>query len=378
MNRAVNRTVALAAGGSGGHVFPAEALAETLSARGYAVALITDGRGGGFGAGLAGVETHLVSAGAVAGKTGLARVKSLAALGFGAIAARRILKRLRPACVAGFGGYASVPAVWAAAGRYPTLIHEQNAVLGRANRVLSRRVDRIATAFPKIGGLAPGLEDKLRHTGMPVRPAVAAARARAYAPPEPDGALRILVLGGSQGARVFSDVVPRAVAAQPPGAQARLRIEQQCRPEDLDRVRAAYEELGVNAELKSFFDDIPERLARAHLVIARAGASTAAELTAVGRPAILVPYPYAVDNHQDANAHAMADAGAGWLTPEPSFTPETLAARLDSVLSNPSLLSAMAQGAFAAGVVDAAGRLADLIDELAAPRVHQGAGERAA
>jgi UDP-N-acetylglucosamine--N-acetylmuramyl-(pentapeptide) pyrophosphoryl-undecaprenol N-acetylglucosamine transferase len=361
---ATRATVVLAAGGTGGHVFPAQAVADALKARGYAVALVTDERGGDLHHRFPGVDVHRVKAGGIAGKSVLARIRSVVALGFGTLAARGILKRLRPACVVGFGGYASIPAVMAALGRYPTVIHEQNAVLGRANRLLAARADRIATAFAEVRALNEADRAKAVQVGMPVRPEIAAARATPFDAPGADGPLRILVLGGSQGARVFSDVIPAAVAKLDPALRARLVLMQQCRPEDLDRVGEAYAAIGATVDLAPFFDDVPERLGRTHLVIARAGASTVAEVIAVGRPAILVPYPYAVDDHQDANAHAVADSGAGWLMPEPSFTPDSLSERLTALLARPSLLEPMAQGAFAAGVTDAADKLADVVESL--------------
>lgn len=361
---AASHTVVLAAGGTGGHVFPAQALADTLSSRGYDVALVTDDRGGELQSKFPGIRVHRVKAGGIAGKSILARIASVIALGFGTLAARSILKQLKPVCVVGFGGYASVPAMMAASGKFPTIVHEQNAVLGRANRLLAGRANRIATAFASVKNLGENNETKAVQTGMPVRPEIAAARSTPFDQPMPDGVFRVLVLGGSQGARVFSDVIPAAIQKLSPALQARVSIEQQCRPEDLDRVREIYKTTNVTADLATFFDDVPARLARAHLVIARAGASTVAELIAVGRPAILVPYPYAVDNHQDANAHAIADAGAGWLMPEPAFTDQTVADRLVNLMTHPSLLIAMAQGALAVGKTDAADALADLVEDV--------------
>lgn len=364
MTQSRKQTVVLAAGGTGGHVFPAQALADVLRDRGFNVALVTDDRGGDLQHRFPGIAVHRVKAGGVAGKSLIARAGSIVALGWGTLTARGILKRVQPACVVGFGGYASIPAVMAALGRFPTVIHEQNAVLGRANRLMAGRVGRIATAFAEVRGLGDAERAKSVHVGMPVRPEIAAARAIAFDAPAADGKFRILVLGGSQGARVFSDVVPVAVAKLDPALRSRLVMTQQCRPEDLERVSAAYGELGIKTELATFFEDVPALLGDAHLVIARSGASTVAELIAVGRPAILVPYPYAVDNHQDANAHAVADAGAGWLMPEPSFTVELLAERLAALMTQPSLLEPMAHGAFAAGVTDAADKLADVAQDL--------------
>ena len=256
--------VVLAAGGSGGHVFPAEALAQELSGRGCRLAVITDRRGGAFQGSLNGVETHRVSAGAIAGKSFAARLRSGPELAIGTWQARGLLKRLQPRAVVGFGGYASVPTMLAACfGGYHTAIHEQNAVLGRANRLLAPRVDRIATSFETSEGLSGAAAAKAEHTGMPVRAAVAAIGERPYPPLTADGDVSLLVIGGSQGAQVFSDVVPEALGRLDEKLKPRLRVSQQCRPEDLDRVRRRYRDLGVDAELGTFFQDLPERLAAA-------------------------------------------------------------------------------------------------------------------
>jgi len=359
------RPIVLTTGGTGGHVFPAEALATELLGRGFALALITDRRGQGFGGALGKLPTHRISAGGVAGRRLVARLRALADLAVGFFQARLLLGRLRPAAVIGFGGYASLPAMLAAiVAGVPTALHEQNAVLGRANRLVAPRVTRIGTAFAHVAHLKPAWLGKVVRTGMPVRPAVVAVRNRAYAPPEASGIVRILVLGGSQGARVLSEVVPAALARLPAALRARLRIDQQCRPEDLDAASAVYAAAAIKAELAVFFQDVPERLAAAHLVISRSGASTVAELTAVGRPSILVPFPHAVDDHQTANARAIDEAGGGWLMPQPAFTAEALAARIESLLALPESLAKAAAGARAAGTPDAAQRLADMVGEL--------------
>jgi len=354
--------VVLAAGGTGGHVFPAEALAEELRARGCRIALITDRRGTVLGGGLSGLETHRIRAGGLVGKSFLARLRSAPELAVGTLQARRLLKRLAPDVVVGFGGYASVPTMVAASfGDFQTVIHEQNAVLGRANRLLAPRVARIATSFETLTGLPATVASKVVHTGMPIRPAIAAMRERPYAEIGETGAINLLVLGGSQGAHVFSRVVPEALRRLPGSWRRRLRIVQQCRPEDLDEVRRAYDGMDIDAELAQFFADVPERLARAHLLIGRAGASTVAELLAVGRPAILVPYPYAIDDHQSANAHAVDTAGGGWLMPEGAFAPETLTECLKSLFGLPRTLVKAATAARAASRPDATRRLADTV-----------------
>jgi UDP-N-acetylglucosamine--N-acetylmuramyl-(pentapeptide) pyrophosphoryl-undecaprenol N-acetylglucosamine transferase len=365
MNGWPDALVALAAGGTGGHVFPAQALAAELAQRGYRLVLITDRRGGAFGGSLGGIETYRIRASGVAGKRLRALLLSGPNLAVGTVQARHLLKRLKPAVVIGFGGYASVPTLLAATfGGLRTAIHEQNAILGRANRLLASKVARVATSFVVSEGLSADAAHKVTHTGMPVRPAVAAMRARPYPGLAGEGPIELLVLGGSQGARVFSTVVPEAIGHLADGLRRRLRIAQQCRPEDLEDAGRRYRELGMEADLAAFFDDVPERLARAHLVIARAGASTVAEITAVGRPAILVPYPSAVDDHQTANAHAMVEVGAGWLMPQDAFAPETLAARLTALFELPATLEKTAASARAAGRADAAARLADVVVEL--------------
>lgn len=354
--------VVLAAGGTGGHVFPAEALATALRERGFRLVLVTDRRGGAFGGALAELEVYRVRAAGMAGKSPTRRLASLTELAVGLVQAWRLIRRIAPEAAVGFGGYASLPTVLAASlARCKTIVHEQNAVLGRANRTLAPRVDRIATAFPKPARVPKGAAGKLVRTGMPVRPAFAAARSLPYPHCGADGAINLLVLGGSQGARVFSEVLPAAVGQLPTALRRRLSISQQCRPEDLDRVRVAYHELGASAELASFFTDVPERLAAAHLVIARAGASSVGEITAVGRPAILVPYPHATDDHQMANARAIEVLGGGWVMAEPTFTPAALAERLESLLAAPGTLRDAARCARAAGEPDAAKRLADLV-----------------
>jgi len=357
--------VVLAAGGSGGHVFPAEALAVQLTDRGCRLALVTDRRGDAFSESQSNVETHRVLASGVAGKSFMRRLKSAPELAIGTWQARQLLKRLKPAAVIGFGGYASVPTMLAAHfGGYSTAIHEQNAVLGRANRLLASRAGRIATSFESVDGLSPESERKVVRTGMPVRAAIGAVRDYPYPALDDRSAVDILVVGGSQGARVLSDVVPAAMARLDETLRERLHVTQQCRPEDLDRVRALYAQSRINATLDKFFADIPERLAQAHLVISRAGASAVAEITAVGRPAILVPYPHAIDNHQDRNAYAVNAAGAGWLMPEEAFDAASLAGRLDSLIGLPAILTQAAHCSKSVGHPNAAVALADMVMEM--------------
>ncbi len=354
--------ILLAAGGTGGHVFPAEALARTLIARGHEVRLATDPRGRAFGDRLPQVPVDAVRSATVA--PGLAgKLKTAALLGLGYLDARRVLRRHRPAVVVGFGGYPSAPTVLAASrAGIPVLLHEQNALLGRVNRWLAARAATIATGFALQG--AQGRDGRIVVTGNPVRPAIAAKRDIPFPAPEGQGPLTLLVLGGSQGARVFSELIPAAVSLLPEALRARLAIVQQCRPEDIEACRALYQAIGVDATLATFFEDVPERLAAAQLVICRSGASTAAELATIGRPAILVPYPFAMDDHQTANARAIAGVGAGWLMPQSDLTPEVLASRLEDLYTRPSVLAEAAGAARAAAHPDAADRLADLVLSL--------------
>ncbi len=359
------RPIVLAAGGTGGHVFPAEALAAELLARGHRCVLITDRRGTAFGGALAGVPVHRIRCGGIAGLSAAARIGNTFELALGGLQALQILHRLKPAACIGFGGYAALPTLLAAAiAGWPAVLHDQNAVLGRANRLLAGRVRRICTAFERVEKVPAKAADRLVRVGMPVRAPFVPLRDAAYAPPSAEGPIRLLVLGGSQGAKIFSDIVPEALARLPEGLQKRIVIAQQCRPETLPAARAAYAPLPVSVELAPFFADVPVRLAAAHLVICRSGASTIAELTTVGRPAILVPYPFAIDDHQTANAAALAAAGGALMMPQPEFTAESLAARLAALLSAPASLAPLAAAARDFGVPDAAGRLADVVCAL--------------
>ena len=353
--------IVLAAGGTGGHVFPAEALASELTNRGYRLSLITDRRGGALG----NLETHRIRAGGIAGKNFTALLRNGPELAVGTLQSWSLLKKLQPKAVIGFGGYASVPTMLAATfGNYNSIIHEQNAVLGRANRLLANRVKRIATSFKSTRLVPKSALNKVVHTGMPVRHEVAAVRNIPYPELTNEGELRLLILGGSQGAHIFSQVIPEAIARLNEDLKSRLFISQQCRPEDLDNTRDAFQLLAVNVELKSFFNDIPEQFARSHLLLSRAGASTVSEAMTVGRPAILVPYPHAVDDHQKFNSHALDEVGGGWLMSQESFTPDALAERLGSLLAVPKILKSAAKCARSSGQPDAAVKLADAVCDL--------------
>lgn len=352
--------VILAAGGTGGHVFPAEALAGSLAARGFRLALVTDDRGTRYGGRLGTLDTHRLPIRRMTGGF-LRRFIGALSLVPGYLAARALLGRLKPAAVVGFGGYPSLPTVAAARHRFRTAIHEQNAVLGRVNRLVAGHVDAIATSFAR----TLGADERATLVGNPVRAAVAALRDAPFALPEPGGTLRVLVTGGSQGAAVFGRVLPAAIALLAPAQRARVAIVQQSRQEDAETIRTGYRTLGFAAEVEPFFADLPQRIADAHLVIARAGASTVAELACIGRPSLLVPLPSATDDHQTANARALADAGGTWLVPEAEFTPADLAARIASLIADPAPLASLAAGARSFGRPDAVDRLADLVQRLA-------------
>jgi len=356
------RPIILAAGGTGGHIFPAEALAEVLTRMGQRVVLVTDSRFANFKTGvLAEIEIQTIPAGTVDGKL-FKKVLGIGRLLVGIIKARFMLAKFAPVAVIGFGGYPSFPTVFSAASLgIPTIIHEQNSVLGRANRLLAGRVSRIATSFPTTLMLGEKQLAKVFMTGNPVRASIKALREVPYGTIGQDGKVHILVTGGSQGASVLSRVIPAAIALLPASLRARVRIDQQCRAADLAAVRAEYQQIDVNAELASFFVDLPARLANSHLVIARSGASTVSELAVAGRPAILVPLPTAMDNHQYFNANAFEDVGGGWVMAQDGFTPEALSARLEAFLTAPDVLSKAAKQARQFGEPDAAEKLAMLV-----------------
>ena len=357
--------VLLAAGGTGGHVFPAEALASELLNRGYRLGLVTDKRGKVYGGALGELETYRIAAGGIAGKGLFSKIKSVLELGIGTLQAWRLLKQLKPDAVIGFGGYASVPTMMAATFTSTrTGIHEQNALLGRANRLLAGRVDAIASSFADTRGVPEANAGSIKLTGMPVRALIAEKADVPFPATEGDAPLGVLVLGGSQGATVLSEIVPAALAKLPEDIKARLDVTQQCREEDLQAVQNAYSTMGIRAHLATFIDDVPERMAKAHVVISRAGASTVSEALAVGRPSILVPYPFAADDHQTYNAQAVDAAGAGWIMPQDTFTADNLAMRLDSLLGLPAVLEKAARCAKELGEADAAKHLADMVAEL--------------
>ncbi len=355
--------VLLAAGGTGGHLFPAEALAHALKERGVDVELVTDERALRYGDSFPARAMHTIHSATPRGGSILSRVAAVAQLGLGVVDALRLIQRIKPSIVIGFGGYPTVPplvAAWLL--RVPTLLHEANGVMGKANRFMASRVDAIAAGFP-LGDASPAWRSKITVTGNPVRPNVLAAMNEPY--PDADGRLRLLVTGGSQGARVMSDVVPAAVASMPPELREKIVVAQQARQEDIARVTSEYQRAGVTAEVAAFFADLPSRIAAAQVVIARSGASTVSELAAIGRASILVPLPHALDQDQAANAAVLAAAGAAEVVRQEDFTPRFLSERLAGLVEDPDLLKARAERARAAGVADAAQRLADLVIRVA-------------
>jgi UDP-N-acetylglucosamine--N-acetylmuramyl-(pentapeptide) pyrophosphoryl-undecaprenol N-acetylglucosamine transferase len=359
-----SRHYVLAAGGTGGHLIPAFALAEELVRRGHHVALITDKRGAEIPGKPDFLPAHVLPAGRF-GKNPLQWFRGIRAVLEGRKMALRLFETFEPSAVIGFGGYPALPALLAAAAAdIPSIVHEQNAVLGRVNRLLSDRVQAIATAYPEVDRLKPKHFDKVHLVGNPVRAGVLSLRDEPFPAFTEDGLLRVLVTGGSQGARVLSEVVPDGLAMLPPALRARLQVTQQCRPEDLDAVRERYASHDIPAELGTYFEDMASRLADAHLFIGRAGASTIAELTAVGRPAILIPLPIATDDHQAANAREMAKAGGARAIRQARFTPNELAKQIAVMAKHPETLATAAHAAWNCGRPNAARDLADLVESF--------------
>lgn len=356
------RLALIAAGGTGGHMFPAQALAERLLADGWRVKLSTDDRGARYAGGFPPEVTREIVRSATTARGGLlGKLSAPLRIGQGLAGAVRAMRRDRPAVVVGFGGYPTIPAMGAAlALGVPRMIHEQNGIMGRVNRLFARRVDRVAcgTWPTELPGEVKGI-----HVGNPVRQAVLDRAGALYQPPG-DGSLKLLVIGGSQGARVLSQIVPAAVATLPDELRVRLQVSHQARAEDAERVIRAYVEAGVRAEIQPFFTDVPERLAACQLVISRAGASSIADITVIGRPAILIPFAAAAGDHQTANAHALAESGAAVVLPESVLDADSLARDLRAILTDAPRARAMAAAALSLGRPDAATRLHDLVTEL--------------
>lgn len=360
----VTRHYILAAGGTGGHMIPAFALASELLARGHRVALVTDSRGEAIPGVPDGLDVHVLPAGRMQGGV-FARIRALIAIWKGRGMALSLIREFEPSAVVGFGGYPALPTLLAArAARVPAVIHEQNAVLGRVNRFLAGRAAAIATAYKQVARMPGKARSRVHLVGNPVRAEVLALRDRPYPAFSEAGLLRVLVTGGSQGASILSEVVPEGLAQLPVSIRHRLQVTQQCRAADIDGVREAYAAHAIPAELGTYFEDMAERLADAHLFIGRAGASTIAELTAVGRPAILVPLPIATDDHQAANSRDMAQAGGARAIRQDRFTPDELARQIEAMCSDPETLGNAAHCAWNCGRPDAAKDLADLVESF--------------
>jgi UDP-N-acetylglucosamine--N-acetylmuramyl-(pentapeptide) pyrophosphoryl-undecaprenol N-acetylglucosamine transferase len=358
--------ILLAAGGTGGHLFPAEALGVELIKRGYRVRLVTDDRALRYSGLFTRDMIDVVPSETARGRNPLQLAYATFTLATGTLSAFNLIRRAKPVAVIGFGGYPTLPPLIAArVAGVPGIIHDANAVLGRANRFLSRHVRAIATSLPGVLDRDPALSAKTTTVGTPMRPAVLAAAATSYTPPDITGPFRLLVVGGSQGARIMSDIVPPAIEKLEPSLWGRLVLTQQVRDEDMARVRAVYDRLEIRAELAPFFTDLPARLAANHLMISRSGAGTVAELAAVGRPSILVPLPGAIDQDQFANAGVLSQAGGAVRIAQSEFTPDRLAAEIAALAAEPQRLAAMAAAARGAGRLDAAERLADLVAKVA-------------
>jgi UDP-N-acetylglucosamine--N-acetylmuramyl-(pentapeptide) pyrophosphoryl-undecaprenol N-acetylglucosamine transferase len=356
--------ILLAAGGTGGHLFPAEALGHELKARGFSVHLVTDSRAERFAGKFPADEIHVVPSATFASKNPVAMLKTGWKLWSGMRAARRLISRLKPLAVVGFGGYPTVPPLMAATGMgVPSIIHEQNAVMGRANKMLASRVQAIAGGFlPETDG---PFAAKTVTTGNPVRPAVLEAAKTPYVASRGEDPFRLVVFGGSQGAQFFSSAVPTALSLLDPAERARLSVTQQARPEDEARVNSCFGKLKASGDISPFFSDMAERLAKAHLVICRSGASTVSEISVIGRPAILVPYPYALDHDQAANAAALVATGGAEVVAQSELSPDRLSLMIASAMKEPERLEKMAAAAKQAGRPNAAVALADLVMAVA-------------
>lgn len=365
--------IVLTAGGTGGHLFPAEALAVALREKGVRVVLATDNRVGTLASGFPADEIVEIPSASPSNGSLLKKINAAIQLGIGTLKARSVLRRLKPAAVVGFGGYPTVPPVLAAGMlKIPAIIHEQNVVMGRANRLLSRRAAMIATGFPNVSAVPASATARRVHTGNPIRPMVREAATVPYPALGPDDKFRILIFGGSQGARIMSVIAPDAMAMIPASQRAKLHLVQQARAEDIDQVRGHYKALELDCEVEPFFKDLPRRMAESHMVVSRSGASTVAELSAIGRPSILVPLPGSLDQDQAANAKVLADIEAATVILQKDFTPPRLAREIVDRLENIEDLTAAAKAAKSAGILDAADRLAQAILDFVAGRSPEG------
>jgi UDP-N-acetylglucosamine--N-acetylmuramyl-(pentapeptide) pyrophosphoryl-undecaprenol N-acetylglucosamine transferase len=382
----ITRHYVLAAGGTGGHMIPAYSLGKELMRRGHRVALLTDERGAKIPGAFDEAQIHILPTGRLSGNP-IARLKGLKSIWTARKMAKQLFTTFEPTAVVGFGGYPALPTLLAAHSmKVPTLVHEQNSVFGRVNRLMARRVSAIATAYKKIEGLDPKYKDKTHLVGNPVRDEILELRTKDYPPFLTDGLFRVLVTGGSQGARILSEVVPDGLAMLPAYLRHRLQVTQQCREEDIDYVRARYAEHNIPAELATYIDDLPDRLGWSHLFIGRSGASTIAELTVVGRPAILIPLPFATDDHQTINAREMVKAGGARTIKQPKITvtqqtdlegkesrdhakalsemAKQLAKQVRQIAKDPAALNNAALAAHKCGYPNATSDLADLVESI--------------
>jgi UDP-N-acetylglucosamine--N-acetylmuramyl-(pentapeptide) pyrophosphoryl-undecaprenol N-acetylglucosamine transferase len=355
----------LAAGGTGGHMIPAHALAAELRGRGHGVLLITDDRGARFPGLFENVPVHILPAGRLGGGP-IGWLKAALAVARGRGEAKALYREHRPDAVVGFGGYPAFPSLLAASAMsIPTVLHEQNAVLGRVNRLLAGEAEAIGTAYAEVDRLKASYADKTVLVGNPVREEIAKLGELPFPPFDEVAPLKILVTGGSQGATILGQIVPAGLGLLGPSLRRRLQVVQQCRPDDIERVRAQYAELGIPAELLTYIEDMPAKLADAHLVVGRAGASTIAELTAAGRPAILIPFAAATDDHQTANAREMVKAGGARSIQQSAFTPDVLARQIEAMAADPVALNNAAARALSVGRPHAARDLGDLVERIA-------------
>tara|TARA_X000000950_G_scaffold95041_1_gene119776 strand:+ start:3105 stop:4223 length:1119 start_codon:yes stop_codon:yes gene_type:complete len=355
------KPVLLSAGGTGGHVMPAAALAIELKKRGVDVQWVTDPRGLKFKPHFKGIKVHTLQSGTL-GAGVIGKIKGAAKLLFGLLQAQKLIRQMDPAIVVGFGGYPAFPALYAAQrAKIPTLLHEQNAIIGKANDMLAPKANLIASSVPELQGIDKETRAKTLYIGNPVRAEIAALKSESYPALDEKGSLNILVMGGSLGATIFSEVLPQALSKLPKDQKKRLNITQQCREEVFEVTQEAYEAAGISVNLVPFVEDVAGELAKAHLFIGRSGASTVAEVTAAGRPSIFVPYPHHKDQQQKRNADVIADAGGAWMMTQDGFTPEAVLARIETLLQNPESLLKAAQNAKNCGMPEAAQNLADAL-----------------
>lgn len=367
--------IVLAAGGTAGHLFPAQALGEELVRRGYLIHLMTDERAKKFDEKFPTVQTYEIPSATINKSKPLSIVTGGIKLVRGFLESRKILKSLKPLAVVGFGGYPTFPPLMAASfAGIPTCIHEANAIMGRANKAIAKRVTGIATSFPKVASVPDGCQEKVVMTGNPVRESVLTAADDPYVPPVPNAPFKVLIFGGSQGAQIFSEIIPQALLSLPRNIRRQLKVTQQVRAEDQDSVEKTYKEAGVTAEIAPFFANLPVRIASSHLVISRSGASTVSELSVIGRPSILVPFAFALDSDQLLNAKQFASAGAGWIIEQEDLTPDRLSALITKLRFSEHELIAASEAGKAMGNGDAAVRLADLVEKLALESALKDAG----